>query len=108
MVPEYVRDLMPDARAVYVSYDTTTLAHVHELWQDAPKGTVDEILRGASATLDLAAPVAVVLPSMLKMLSDDAALGLVDALRRHLAVGSYLVMAVTSVDISARGTVEVS
>jgi hypothetical protein len=34
MVHEHLLSLVPDARIVYSSYDTTTLAHVHDLWPD--------------------------------------------------------------------------
>ena len=117
MVDEYVRGLVPDARAVYVSHNTTALAHAHALWKDAPEGTVghvhsryddpERILRGAADTLDLDEPVAVVLPTTLNMLGDEDARRLVGALRGRLGPGSHLIVAHTSLDIPARGTAEV-
>jgi hypothetical protein len=117
MVHEYVLPLVPDAHIVYASYDTTTLAHVHDLWRDAPDGAVghvhsrfddpDRILRGAAAMLDFDAPVAVVLPTSLNVVTDEVAQKLLDALRSALAPGSYMVMAQTSLDIYAVGTAEV-
>jgi hypothetical protein len=117
MVYEHVLPLVPDARIVYASYDTTTLAHVHALWHDAPEGAVahvhspfddpERILRGTAETLDLAKPVAVVLPTTLNVVTDDVAQKLVDALRAAVASGSYLVMAQTSLDIYAVGAAEV-
>jgi S-adenosyl methyltransferase len=117
MVHEDVLPLVPDARIVYASYDTTTLAHVHALWRDAPDGAVahvhsrfDEpgkILRGAAETLDLGTPIAVVLPTTLNVLTDEVAQALMDALREALAAGSYVVMAQTSLDIYAEGAADV-
>jgi hypothetical protein len=117
MVFEHIRPLVPDARIVYASYDTTTLAHVHALRRTAPPGAVAHvhsrfddparILRGAAETLDLDQPVAVVLPTALNVLTDDAAQQLVDALRAALVAGSYVVMAQISLDIFAIGTAEV-
>jgi hypothetical protein len=117
MVHEHVLPLVPDARIVYASYDTTTLAHVHALWRDAPDGAVahvhsrfeepGRILSGAAETLDLDMPVAVVLPTTLNVLTDEVAQTLMDALRETLAAGSYVVMAETSLDIYAEGAAEV-
>jgi hypothetical protein len=117
MVHEHVLPLVPDARIVYASYDTTTLAHVHDLWRDAPDGAVahvhsrfddpHKILRGSAETLDLGKPVAVVLPTTLNVVTDEVAQAVIDALRDTLAPGSYLVMAQTSLDIYAEGAAEV-
>jgi len=117
MVHEQLRPLVPHARVVYASYDTTTLAHVHDLWRDAPEGAVahvhsrfedpERILNGAAETLDLGEPVAVVLPTSLNVLTDEDAQALVDAVRGALVSGSYLVMAQTSLDIYAAGAAEV-
>jgi hypothetical protein len=117
MVHEHVLPLVPDARIVYASYDTTTLAHVHALWRDAPDGAVahvhcrfedpQKILQGAAETLDFGKPIAVVLPTTLNVLTDEVAQAMVDALRGALAAGSYLAMAQTSLDIYAEGAAEV-
>ncbi len=117
MVYEHVLPLVPDARIVYASYDTTTLAHVHALWRDAPAGAVahvhsrfddpQRILRGAAETLDFGRPIAVVLPTTLNVVTDEVAQKLVDALQDALPAGSYVVMAQTSLDIFAVGTAEV-
>ena len=117
MVHEHVLPLVPDARIVYASYDTTTLAHVHDLWRGAPEGAVahvhsrfddpQRILRGTADTLDLSKPIAALLPTTLNVVTDEVAQGLMDALREALAPGSYLVMAQTSLDIYAAGAAEV-
>jgi hypothetical protein len=117
MVHEHVLPLVPDAKIVYASYDTTTLAHVHDLWRGAPEGTVahvhsrfddpQRILRGTADTLDLTKPIAALLPTTLNVVTDEVAQGLMDALREALAPGSYIVMAQTSLDIYAEGAAEV-
>ena len=117
IVHEHVLPLVPDAHIVYASYDTTTLAHVHGLWRDAPGGAVghvhspfdnpQRILRGAAEMLDLAKPIAVVLPTSLNVISDEVAQNLVDELRATLVTDSYMVMAQTSLDIFAQGTADV-
>jgi hypothetical protein len=117
MVHEHVLPLVPDARIVYASYDTTTLAHVHGLWRDAPDGAVghvhspfddpQRILQGAAEMIDLGKPIAVVLPTSLNVVTDEVAQKLVDALRAALVPGSYIVMAQTSLDIFAQGAAEV-
>lgn len=117
MVHEYVLPLVPDAHIVYASYDTTTLAHVHGLWRDAPDGAVghvhspfedpQRILKGAAEMLDLSRPVTVVLPTSLNVVSDEVAQRLLDVVRTTLVPGSYLVMAQTSLDIYAAGAADV-
>jgi hypothetical protein len=117
MVFEHVRPLVPDARIVYASFDTATLAHAHALVHEAPQGAVayvhsrfddpGRILRGAAETLDLDRPVVVVLPTALNVVTDEAAQRLIDALRDILVAGSYVVMAQLSLDIFAIGTAEV-
>jgi len=117
MVHEHILPLVPDARIVYASYDTTTLAHVHGLWSDAPDGAVshvhsrfddpERILRKTAEMLDLAKPIAVVLPTSLNVVTDEVAQNLLDALRATLVPGSYMVMAQVSLDIYAIGAAEV-
>jgi hypothetical protein len=117
MVHEDILPLVPDARIVYASYDTTTLAHVHDLWRDAPDGAVahvhsrfdepDRIVRRTGELLDLAEPVAVVLPTSMNVVTDEVAQKLLDVLRATLVTGSYMVMAQVSLDIYALGAAEV-
>jgi hypothetical protein len=117
MVHEHLLPLVPDARVVYASYDTTTLAHVHDLWRDAPEGAVahvhsrfqdpQRILNGAAETLDLGKAIAVLLPTSLNVLTNEDAQTLVDGLRDALVPGSYFVMAQTSLDIYAEGAADV-
>jgi hypothetical protein len=117
MVHEYVLPLVPDAHIVYASFDTTTLAHAHGLKRDRPDGAVghvhsrfddpERILQGAAEMLDLSAPMAVVLPTSLNVVSDEVAQKIIDTLRDRLVSGSYLVMAQASLDIYAEGAAEV-
>jgi hypothetical protein len=115
MVHHVATKIAADARVVYVSYDPTTLAHVHVLADDVDDGVVahvnspfddtPRILREAGAVLDLARPVAVVLPSTLNMVGDDEAIRRVVAdLRAATVPGSYLVLAHTSLEIAPAGT----
>ena len=117
IVYEHILPLVPDARIVYASYDTTTLAHVHALSRDAPDGAVahvhspfdnpQKILQATADTLDLTKPITVVLASSLNVVTDEVAQNLVDTLRSTVVTGSYVVMAQTSLDIFAHGTAEV-
>lgn len=117
MVHEHILPLVPDAKIVYASYDVTTLAHVHDLWRDAPEGAVTHvhsrfddpprILRGAAETLDFGEPVALLLPTSLNVCTDEVAQALIDALRGALAPGSYIALAETSLDIYAIGAADV-
>ncbi|HEY8545963.1 MAG TPA: SAM-dependent methyltransferase [Acidimicrobiales bacterium] len=117
IVHEHVLPLVPDAKIVYASYDTTTLAHVHGLRRDRPDGAVghihspfddpDRILQGSAEMLDLEAPIAVVLPTSLNIVTDEVAQKLMDSLRSSLVGGSYVVMAQSSLDIYAEGAAEV-
>jgi hypothetical protein len=115
MVHHVAQQITKQARVVYVSYDPTTLAHVHELRMHAAEGTVghvqstfddtETILRGAAATLDLSQPVAVVLPTSLTLVvDDDVAHRVVDDLHAAVVPGSYLIFAHTTLDIAPDGT----
>ena len=117
MVHEVAWKIAPDARIVYASYDPTTLAHVHTLPSDA-EGVVAHvhsafddtrtILREAAVTLALDQPVAVVLPTTLNLIADDAtAQRIVDDLRAAMTPGSYLIFAHTSLDLAPEGTAKV-
>jgi hypothetical protein len=116
MTHEVARQIAPDARVVYVSYDPTTLAHAHRLEAGAPEeGAVASvfcsyddprtILREAAATLDLGRPVVVILPTTLVLIpDDDVARRIVNDLRDAIVSGSHLVLAHTSLDIASERT----
>jgi hypothetical protein len=114
MVHHIATKAAPGSRVVYVSYDPTTLAHVHTLGDDVDEGVVAHvnsafddvglILREAATVLDLTRPLAVVLPTSLNLIPDDAvAQRIVDELRDAMAPGSHLVFAHTSLDIAPGG-----
>jgi hypothetical protein len=107
---EVAQRITPDARIVYVDYDPIVLAHAHQLLRSSPEGTCayiygdlrdpEAILQEAAATVDLAAPVAVVLFGVLHFFADaehpDAIIGrLTDA----LAPGSYLAISHLARDV---------
>lgn len=115
MVHHIATKIAAEARVVYVSYDPTTLAHVHTLGDDVGDGVVahvnspfddtELILGEAGAVLDLSQPVAVVLPTTLNMLgSDETVRRVVADLRTAMVPGSYLVTAHTSLDNAPEGT----
>jgi hypothetical protein len=118
MVHDVAWRIAPDTRVVYVSYDPSTLAHVHSLGSDAAGGAggvvahvhssfddPQRILHEAAGTLDFGSPVAVVLPTTLNLIPDDAvARRIMGELRDAVAPGSCLLFAHTSLDIAPEGT----
>lgn len=117
MVHHIAAKAAPGARVVYASYDPTVLAHVHVLGHDVTEGEVTvshvqsafedmrPILREAAAVLDLAQPLAVVLPTTLNLIGDDVvARRIMDDLRGASAPGSYTVFAHTSLDLAPEGS----
>jgi hypothetical protein len=117
MVHHIAAKAAPGARVVYASYDPTVLAHVHSLGHDVTEGEVTvahvqsafedmrPILTEAATVLDLALPVAVVLPTTLNLIADDeVAQRIMDDLRDAVVAGSYVVFAHTSLDLAPPGT----
>ena len=101
-------------RVVYVDNDPIVLAHAHTLLAGDSAGAVtfidgdlrepDDILARAAATLDLAAPVAVILCAVLHHFPDsDDPHGLVARLVDGVAPGSYLVASHLASDLHADG-----
>lgn len=99
---------VPDARIVYVDNDPLVLAHARALLTGSPEGLTDHldedlrntdaILERASATLDLAEPVALMLLGVVIFVRDDEeAYGVVRRLMDALAPGSHLVLSHTVV-----------
>jgi S-adenosyl methyltransferase len=114
MVHHIASKIAPESRVVYVSWDPTTLAHVHSLGKDTGQVAVAHlqcsfddpatILRGAAATLDFERPVAVILPTTLTLVpDDDTAQRILDELGAGIAPGSYLVFAHTCIDLAPEG-----
>lgn len=99
-----------DARVVSVDYDPVVLAHAHELLRSTPEGATafinadlrdpDRILAGATGTLDLGTPVAVMLVGILHYLTDgDEPYRIVQRLLDGISPGSYLVVSHLAADI---------
>jgi hypothetical protein len=134
-VHEVAQAATPGAKVVYVGSDPLILAHAHALRRGGGDGRTayihgsltepEELTRRASgalhsmlvdpeglaqrasALLDLSEPVAVLLPATLNFVPDqNDPYGLVARLLRTVPSGSYLVLAHTSHDITARGMVE--
>jgi SAM-dependent methyltransferase len=101
----------PHSRVVYVDNDPLVLVHARALLTSAPQGSCDyvgadlrdtaAVLAGAARTLDLARPVAVLLLAVLHFLpgADDPA-GVVAALARPLAPGSFVVISHLTADFA--------
>jgi SAM-dependent methyltransferase len=98
---EVAQAIAPDCRVVYVDDDPLVLAHARALLTSSPRGSCDyvdtdlrdtsAVLAGASQTLDLGQPTAVLWLAVLHFIpdSDDPA-GIVATMARQLAPGSYL------------------
>lgn len=100
--------LAPESRIVYVDNDPLVLAHARALLVGDPSGTTDyldadlrdtaTILAGASRTLDLSRPVALLLLGVVIFIEDDGeAYAVVRRLVDALPAGSYLVLSHTVV-----------
>jgi SAM-dependent methyltransferase len=95
--------IAPDSRVVYVDNDPLVLVHARALLTSDPHGScgyaeadlrdTPPVLAGAAQTLDLARPVAVLLLAVLHLVADaDDPAGVVAALARRLAPGSFVVI----------------
>ena len=118
-VADVAHTLAPDARVVYVDNDPIVLAYAHELLRSTPEGTAayiegdlrepEDILRRASATLDLDEPVGLILVAVLHHITDDQdPYGLVARLVDALASGSYLVVTQLASDLHREGMTALS
>lgn len=98
---EIAQRVAPECRIVYVDNDPLVLAHAQALLTSTPQGRTsylhadvrdpEEILRAASATLDLDRPVGLMLMGILGLVDDyDRARAVVAELMAALAPGSYL------------------
>jgi hypothetical protein len=102
-VHEIAQAVAPAARVVYVLFDPMMLVYAHRLLRGAAEGTtayvqaklrdVDGILEQSAATLDLAQPVAVLMPGSLGFVRNGArAAEIVDGLMGGLVAGSHLAL----------------
>ena len=116
---EVAQDAAADARIVYVDNDPMVLSHARALLSSTPEGRtayVESDLRDtativaqAAATLDFAAPVALMLLIILHMIPDeDDPYGIVTALLDRLPSGSYLVLAHPASDVRAADQAEMT
>jgi S-adenosyl methyltransferase len=98
---EVAQSLVPECRIAYVDNDPMVLAHARALMKPAPGGAVGyvdadvrdsaSILTGARSTLDLGAPVGVLLLFTLAFVRDDtAARAVVSSLMTAVPPGSYV------------------
>jgi hypothetical protein len=107
---EVAQGVAPDARIVYADNDPVVLAHARALLVSTPEGTTSYlhadlrdpgmILQEAARTLDFAQPTAVILASILQLISDtEDPYGIVARLMSSVARGSYLVLTHPASDI---------
>jgi hypothetical protein len=109
----------PDSWIVYVDHDPVVLTHAQALLTSSPEGATDylqadlrdteTILKGASRTLDLSRPVAVLLVAVLHFIPDaDDPYAIVARLMDAVPSGSYLVMAHAASDIAPEAAAEMA
>ncbi len=109
----------PGSRIVYVDHDPVVLTHAQALLSSSPEGATDylqadlrdteTILKGASRTLDLSRPVAVLLVAVLHFIPDaDDPYAIVARLMDAVPSGSYLVMAHGASDIAPEAAAEMT
>lgn len=116
---EIAQRIAPESRIVYVDNDPIVLVHARSLLVGAPQGATDyidadahrpdSIIEGASATLDLGRPVAVMMLGILNFILDtEQALDTVRRIMASVPSGSYLVMThpTTDTDLGGEGNVE--
>jgi trans-aconitate methyltransferase len=107
---EVAQRLAPESRIVYVDNDPIVLAHARALLSSNRAGATDyidadlrdtgTILERARRTLDLSAPVAVMLIAVLHLIGDDEGpQAIVARLMREVPSGSYLAMSHVASDI---------
>ncbi|GIJ62113.1 hypothetical protein Vau01_096290 [Virgisporangium aurantiacum] len=100
---EVAQRISPECRIVYVDHDPLVLAHARALLNSHAAGTTDylqadvrdvtTILAGATRTLDLSQPIAVMMLGILGNVTDyDEARSVVDRLVEAVSPGSYLVI----------------
>jgi hypothetical protein len=108
-VHEIAREIIPDARVVYVDNDPIVLAHGRSLLAASPGTTVitadmrepHAILGNADlqALIDFSRPVAVLFVAVLHFIKDsEDPAGIVKAFRRMMTSGSYLVLSHLTTD----------
>jgi hypothetical protein len=100
---EVAQRIAPRSRIVYVDNDPLVLVHARALLASSPEGVTDyieadvhnpdQILQGATRTLDFSQPVALMMLGLLGHVVDyDRACGIVDRLVAAVPSASYLVI----------------
>ncbi|HUZ36392.1 MAG TPA: SAM-dependent methyltransferase [Streptosporangiaceae bacterium] len=108
---EVAQAIAPDCRVVYVDCDPLVLVHARALLTSTGQGSCDyidadlrdtaAIVAQATKTLDFARPVAVLLLAVLHFIPDaDDPAGIVTALARPLAPGSYVAISHLTADFA--------
>lgn len=108
---EIAQAVAPDCRIVYVDDDPLVLTYARALLTSSPQGSCSyldadlrdtpTVLAGASRTLDLTRPTAVLLLAVLHFIPDsDKPAAIVAALARQLTSGSYLVISHLTADFA--------
>jgi hypothetical protein len=116
---QVAQEVAPSSRIVYVDNDPVILTHARALLTSTPEGAtayldhdlhdVGQILEGASATLDLSEPVAMMLLIVLHLIPDaHDPRGIVTQLMDRLAPGSYLVISHPASDIRPAAMAEMA
>src|SRR6201985_191751 len=109
----------PESRIVYVDYDPVVLTHAQALLTSSPECQTDyikadllhtdTILKGATRTLDLTRPVAILLIAVLHFIPDaDDPYAVVARLMDAVPSGSYLVIAHAAADIAPEASAEMA
>jgi S-adenosyl methyltransferase len=109
----------PESRIVYVDYDPVVLTHAQALLTSSPEGVTDyiqadlrdtdTILKGATRTLDLTRPVAILLIAVLHFIPDaDDPYAIVTRLMDAVPSGSYLVVSHAASDIAPEASAEMA
>jgi hypothetical protein len=109
-VHEIAQAVALGTRVLYVGDDPVVLAHAHSLRRSSPEGLtgyvhgslheIEAVVRQAADTLDLAQPVAVLLPGALSFIRDeDDPHGITARLMDALAPGSHLALTHTGHDL---------
>ena len=108
----------PAARVVYVDNDPMVLAHARALMTSTPEGCTEFVSADARdprsiladpavvGTLDRDRPVALMIVSMLMLVDDEEATGLVRTLLDALPAGSHLTISHPTVDFDPTGGAE--
>ncbi|MEU1330217.1 SAM-dependent methyltransferase [Streptomyces sp. NPDC005865] len=116
---EIAQRVAPESRIVYVDNDPIVLVHARSLLVGTPQGATDyidadirrpdDVIAGASSTLDLERPVAVMLLGILNFVTDtDEARDIVRRFMAAVPSGSFLVLThpTTDADLDGEGNVE--